>query len=94
MRKSTVQVKEDRLSVRANPEQKELLARAAQAQHMNTSQFVLQTSLRAAKEILEGESKLVLSSQEFEWLTRLMDAPAAEVPNLREALKQPPVWNE
>jgi len=93
MRKSTVQVKEDRLSVRANPEQKELLARAAQARHMNTSQFVLQTSLMAAKEILEGESNLILSPSEFEWLTRLMDAPAAEAPRLRESLKQPPVWN-
>lgn len=85
--------KEDRLSIRANSGQKSLLARAAKAQHMNISQFVLQASLREAEKVIEDETRIVVSTEEYEWLCKVLDEPAMPAPRLRAALKQKAVWD-
>ena len=84
--------KQERLSIRANAQQKALLARAAGVRHMNVSQFVLQTSLQSAQQIIEQETQIVVSAEEYEWLCKILDEPAQPAPRLREALKRPPVW--
>ncbi|MCE9559075.1 MAG: DUF1778 domain-containing protein [Armatimonadetes bacterium] len=85
---------EDRLSIRTNLDQKLILRRAADKRHMNVSQFVLQASLTEAERILQDETKLVLSSEDYAWLCKLMDAPPRDLPKLREALSKKPVWDE
>lgn len=85
--------KENRLSIRANSGQKTMLARAATARHMNISQFVLQASLHAAEAVIEEETRVVLSPQDYEWLCQLLDEPAKPAPRLRAALAQRPVWD-
>lgn len=84
--------KEDRLSIRANPGQKGLLAQAARARHMNVSQFVLQASLQEAERVVREESSVLVSPEEYAWLIDVMDE-ATEAPRLREALTQRPVWD-
>ena len=93
-RTNTLPAKENRLSIRANAGQKTVLARAARAQHMNVSQFVLQASLSAAEKVIEQESRIVVSPEEYEWLCQVMDQPAAPAPRLRAALAQTPVWDQ
>lgn len=85
--------KADRLSIRANSGQKTVLARAAQAQHMNVSQFVLQASLTAAARVIEQETRVVVSPEDYAWLCAVLDAPATPAPRLREALAKKPVWD-
>ena len=85
--------KEDRLSVRATTEEKILLAQAAQAEHMNVSQFVRHASLVAARRILSEEATIRVSAEEYELLVRAMDE-ATPTPRLAEALKRTPVWDE
>lgn len=85
--------KEDRLSIRANSGQKDILARAAKAQHMNVSQFVLQVSLVEAERIIREETQIVVSPEEYERICQVMDAPPAAAPNLRAALTKKPVWD-
>ncbi len=85
--------KEERLSIRANSGQKSVLARAATAQHMNVSQFVLQASLSAAQQVIEQESRILVSPEELAWLYQVMDEPATPAPRLRAALAQTPVWD-
>jgi len=92
-RTATTPLKENRLSIRADSGQKTVLARAAKAQHMNISQFVLQASLREAQQVIEEESRLVVSAEEYEWLCGIMDAPATPAPRLRAALAKKPVWD-
>lgn len=84
-------IKEDRLSIRANAAQKDVLAQAAGLRHMNVSQFVLQSSLRAAEEIVRDESTLRVSAEEYSALARVMDE-ITPTPSLRRALAQAPVW--
>lgn len=93
MRSVNTSKPEDRLSIRANASQKAKLRRAADARHMNVSQFVLQTSLNAADQVLEEESKIVLSEEAYEWLCHLMDEPPRDLPNLRQLMSEKPVWD-
>ena len=93
-RTNTSPLKENRLSIRANAGQKTVLARAARAQHMNVSQFVLQASLSAAEKVIEQENRIVVSPEEYDWLCQIMDQPAAPAPRLRAALAQTPVWDQ
>lgn len=82
-----------RLSIRANSNQKSILARAATARHMNVSQFVLGASLREAEQVINDETRIVLSADEYDWLVRYMDEPPTFKPRLREAVHQTPVWD-
>ena len=92
-RPSTALKPEDRLSIRASTIQKSTLRRAADARHMNVSQFVLQTSLEAAERILNEESRIVVSVEEYEWLAKVMDAAPRELPELRELVRDMLVWD-
>jgi uncharacterized protein (DUF1778 family) len=91
MPRNTAQKPEDRLSIRANASQKTTLRRAADARHMNVSQFVLQISLQAAEKILEEETKVVVSAEEYDWLCQLMDAPPRDLPELRALMSEKPI---
>jgi uncharacterized protein (DUF1778 family) len=84
---------ENRLSIRATQKQKSILRRAAELHHMNVSQFVLQTSLDAAERLIREESTIFVAAEDFDWLCRVMDEPACDLPRLREALAQKPVWD-
>lgn len=85
---------EDRLSIRASASQKSTLRRAAEARHMNVSQFVLQSSLQAAERVLEEETRIVVSAEEYNWLCQIMDEAPRDLPKLRALLLQKPVWDE
>jgi uncharacterized protein (DUF1778 family) len=86
--------KEDRLSIRANPNQKSVLAQAAKARHMNVSQFVLQVSLHEAERVLREETQIMVSPAEYERLCQIMDEPPAAAPRLQSALAKKPLWDE
>lgn len=86
--------REDRLSIRTSPQQKDLLVQAAHARHMNMSQFVLQTALDAAQRVLDEERRLTLSTAECAWLVEIMDGTAAMAPRLQAAAEKKAVWDE
>jgi len=90
---TSVKKVEERLSIRANPSQKAALRTAADARHMNVSQFVLQASLREAEKVIKEETTVIVSAEEFAWIIQMMDE-ATPTPRLREAMKQTPVWDE
>lgn len=92
MAEPSIHAKEDRLSIRTTPSQKAVLAQAARARHTTISQFVLETAVRAAHEVIEEEALLRVSGEEYAWLAKMMDE-AVPAPRLRKALDQPPVWD-
>jgi len=83
---------ESRLNIRASAQQKEMLARAARAAHMNVSQFVLTVAMAAASKALAEEVRLEVPLEEFDELWKAMDE-ARPAPRLKEALMQPPTWD-
>lgn len=84
---------EDRLSIRANAFQKQTLRRAAEARHLNVSQFVLQASLEEAERVIAAESTIAYSAEQYEWMIELLDAEPGNLENLSKALRQKPVWD-
>ena len=91
--KVTKEPKENRLSIRANPQQKTVLAQAAKARHMNISQFVLHVSLNEAERVIKEETQIIVSPEDYERLCQIMDAPPAPAPRLKEALAKKPLWD-
>jgi uncharacterized protein (DUF1778 family) len=81
--------KEKRLYIRASESEKTLLAQAAQARHMNTSQFVLQTSLDAAQTLLANQTAFRLSPEQWEAFCERLDAPPRTIPELQRLFSEP-----
>lgn len=84
---------EERLSIRADQQQKLTLKLAAERRNISVSQFVLAASLGEAERILQEERTMRVTREDFEWLCRLMDEPPVDLPNLRIALLKKPVWD-
>jgi uncharacterized protein (DUF1778 family) len=80
--------KELRLSIRTSALEKDILWRAAQARHMNISQFVLQVSLDAANAILADQTEFRLTPEEWEAFCERLDAPARVIPPLHDLFRQ------
>ncbi len=86
--------KEVRLSIRTNPEQKELLRRAALSRNTDLSQFVLEASLASAQRVVADEAVLVLSGTDYRQLARAMDEAPTPNSALRGLLGKKRVWDE
>jgi len=64
-----------RLSVRIDASQKELLIRAATIQSTDLTDFVTRSSVAAAYEVIEQHEHLVLNEEQTDYLLNLLDAP-------------------
>jgi uncharacterized protein (DUF1778 family) len=80
--------KEFVLSIRTSAAEKDILWRAAQARHMNISQFVLQVSLDAANAILADQTEFRLTPEEWEAFCERLDAPARVIPALHDLFRE------
>ncbi len=93
MPKAATTQKESRLSIRASEPEKTILRQAAQARHMNTSQFVLQASLDAARAILVDQAEFRLPPEQWEAFCARLDAPAKTIPALRQLFREEDPYN-
>jgi uncharacterized protein (DUF1778 family) len=93
MPRATSTQKEARLSIRASEPEKTILRQAAQARHMNTSQFVLQVSLDAARAILLDQTEFRLPPEQWQAFCERVDAPARSIPALRQLFSKPEPHN-
>lgn len=82
-------VKDDRLQIRVDPEEKRLLERAAEAAHLNVSAFVLQAAALRAEEVLAERSVIRLSPEAAKAFGQALERPAQVNDRLAEALKRP-----
>ena len=85
------QRKNDRLELRVEPERRELLDRAAQVVGLSTSAFVLEHATLAAQETLADRTVFVLSDEQWDAFTELLDRPAQPVEGLARFLAGPSV---
>ena len=82
-------VKEQRLQIRIDPHEKQLLERAADATHQNLSAFVLQAAALHAEEVLAERSVVALSPQAAEAFSEALAQPASVNQRLAAALERP-----
>ena len=97
--KSTLR-KGKHLHIRASEQDKTTLARAAQIRKLSISQFLLQSALPLAEEIVKteapelGDVQTVFALEEEAWqeFNRLLDSPPRALPELQKLLSSKPVW--
>ncbi len=85
----TTPQKETRLSIRASESEKAILAQAAQARHLNVSQFVLQASLDAAHAVLVDQTEFRLPPAQWQAFCERLNEPARVIPALRDLFSEP-----
>lgn len=89
----TVTKKETRLSIRATPEGKKLLERAAKKENKNLSDFVLENALSAAEAIVADDANFSLDKKRWKKFISALDAPPRNIPALRKLLTEPSVFD-
>jgi len=88
---SSARRRDDRLEVRLTPKAKSLLERAALAQRMTVSAFVLESGLTAAAEALADRQDFRLSAKQYDAFVAALNAPAKPKPRLDKLLKLPSI---
>jgi uncharacterized protein (DUF1778 family) len=88
MSRTATTQKESRLSIRASEPEKMILAQAARARHMNTSEFVRQVSLDAARAILVDQTVYRLPPEQWEAFCARLDEPAKTIPALHQLFSE------
>lgn len=78
-----IALKDVRIDLRANSEQKSILERAAELKHISLSSYILATSLNQAQLDLTANETLVLSNRDRNLVMDLLDNP----PEPNDALK-------
>jgi uncharacterized protein (DUF1778 family) len=81
----------EKLDIRITPEAKRLLQDAARERHTTISQFVLDTALSAASEVLAERNRIGLTAEQWEAFTAALDAPPRQHPRMKRLLNEPTV---
>lgn len=63
------------------------IRRAAQAAGVSVSGFVASAAAAAAEEVLADRREFVLQREQWDEFVRMLDAPARDLPRLREAAR-------
>lgn len=82
-----IALKDVRIDLRANSNQKSLLERAAELKHSSLSSYILATSLNQAQLDLSENETLVLSNRDRDLVMNLLDTPPEPNEALRELFK-------
>ena len=83
----------ERIEIRATLEVKASLEKAAQLQDQTLSACVLTASRDAAARVLGDQTRFALSAQQMQALHQALDAPARDVPGLRQLFAKPSVFS-
>ncbi len=79
----------EKLDVRLSPATKSKLQAAAAAAHRSMSDFVLESALSRADEVLADQTRFVLGDEQWNAFQALLDAPVRPLPRLKALLEHP-----
>jgi uncharacterized protein (DUF1778 family) len=78
----------DKLDIRISPEAKRVLQEAARERHTTISQFVIDSALGAAHDVLAERTRIGLDSEQWTLFVRALDAPPRRHPRMERLLKE------
>jgi uncharacterized protein (DUF1778 family) len=81
----------EKLDIRITPEAKRLLQEAARERHTTISQFVLDTALGAANELLAARSRIGLDNEQWARFMEALDARPRVHPRMKRLLSEPTI---
>jgi uncharacterized protein (DUF1778 family) len=78
----------DKLDIRITPEAKRVLQEAARARHTTISQFVIESALGAAHDVLAERIRIGLSTKQWTAFVNALDAPPRRHPRMERLLRE------
>jgi len=82
------------IQMRAKPRQRELIDRAALLLGKNRSEFIMETSIREAKNVLLDQTVFYLDDTVWDELTSILNAPSKRNPKLEKLMSKKSPWEE
>jgi uncharacterized protein (DUF1778 family) len=83
--------KSERIDVRTTPAVKRLLQEAAAAANKTVTEFLLDSALTEAEEILANRRLFSLGEKEWQEFMAALDAPTSPMPRMKKLLREPSV---
>lgn len=80
------------INMKANPEVRNLIDRAAKISHRNRTEFVLDAAVKMAEEVILDQQFIALNEKDFARFVALLDAPPATNPRLQALLEKKAPW--
>jgi uncharacterized protein (DUF1778 family) len=81
----------DKLDIRISPEAKRVLQEAAHERHTSISQFVIDSALASAHEVLAERTRIGLSAEQWTDFVAALDAPPKRHPRMERLLREPTI---
>lgn len=82
----------EKLDLRLTPAAKQALIAAAAAERRSVSEFVLDSALARAEDMLASRRHFGLDAEKWEAFTTALDAPERDLPAVRQLFGQPSVF--
>jgi uncharacterized protein (DUF1778 family) len=86
------ETRNQKLDLRLTPSAKRTLQVAASAAHRSVSEFILESALARAEEILPDRQRFGLSAERWKAFQAALSAPPRPAPRLARFLKKPSVF--
>ena len=90
----TMGQKDIRLNLRATPEQRALIERAAAVKRTNLTSFILDVACEAAEDILAQQRHFELSPEQWNEFCAVLDAPPNDNPALKSLFAKKSVFDD
>ena len=81
----------DKLDIRISPEAKRVLQEAARERHTTISQFVIDSALATAQDVLAERTRIGLNSEQWAAFIAALDAPPQRHPRMERLLREPTI---
>jgi uncharacterized protein (DUF1778 family) len=78
----------DKLDIRISPEAKRILQEAARERHTTISQFVIDSALATANDVLAERTRIGLDSEQWTAFMAALDAPPRTHERMKRLLKE------
>ena len=86
---------ETRISMRIDPQRKEIISRAAHIRHTTLSAFIIENAYNAASELLADQTQITMSKKEIDNFFKALDNPPPKsLKSIRKLLSEPSILDE
>ena len=80
------------INMKAEPQVRNLIDRAARILHRNRTEFVLDAAIQRAEEVILDQQLITIDSERFERFVEALDAPPASNPRLDRSMERTAPW--
>ena len=85
-------LRSERLAIRISPQLKEKLLLAAETRHKSLSEFILDTAITEAENVLAEKRQFELSPEAWDKFQKALDATTRKHPRMERLLNEPSVF--